>query len=213
MAVVSGAATAEERKVIWDGVLSKPQDKAVTPYYGYYVLEAMAKLGHRERALAWMREYWGGMLAEGATSFWEAYDPRWPKEDFHAHLQADGKTGYYVSLAHGWASGPTAWLMEQVLGIQPTGAGFRTVTIRPDLAGLAWAKGAEPTPRGLIRVSATQDTVTVTIPPGTEATAMVPFGRVLMKGRVVESVMAEDGWSAVVLKKAGEYRLTRGDRR
>ncbi len=29
-------------------------------------------------------KYWGGMLEEGATSMWEAYDPRWYKEDFHA---------------------------------------------------------------------------------------------------------------------------------
>ena len=72
-----------------------------------------------------MRQFWGGMLNEGATSFWEAYDADWYHEDFHSSLQADNRSGYFVSLAHGWSSGPTAWLMEEVLGIQPTGAGFR----------------------------------------------------------------------------------------
>src|ERR1035441_8577459 len=157
MAVMSGAANPEEQRAIWERVLSQvgaptglmtnfeaPQN-VITPYYGFYLLDAMARLDHRPEALRWMRQYWGGMLADGATSFWEAYDPRWDGgQDFHASLEADGKKGYYVSLAHGWSSGPTAWLMEQLLGIQPTAGGFREVSIRPDRAGLRWARGAEP---------------------------------------------------------------------
>jgi hypothetical protein len=120
MAVLAGAADKQQQEAIWRRVLSRAitaegPDSIITPYYGYYVLSAMATLNHREDALNWMRKYWGGMIAEGATSFWEAYDPRWPKEDFHSHLQADNKTGYYISLAHGWSSGPTAWLMEEIL--------------------------------------------------------------------------------------------------
>ncbi len=104
----------------------------------------MAEMGHRPEALAWIRQYWGGMLEEGATSFWEAYDPSWYHEDFHSSLQSDNRSGYFVSLAHGWSAGPTAWLMEQVLGIQPTGAGFSTVDIRPDLVDLEWAQAPSP---------------------------------------------------------------------
>ncbi len=213
MAVVSGAATEDERKAIWTKVLAHVGEPGavVTPYYGYYVLAAMAGLDHRAEALGWMREYWGGMLAEGATSFWEAYDPRWPKEDFHAYLEADGKKGYYASLAHGWASGPAAWLMEQVLGIQPTGKGFATVMVRPDLAGLGWAKGAEPTPRGLIKVDATTETIKVTLPKETVAMVSLPFAAVMEDGKPVESVAAEDGRRSVVtVKTAGEHVFTRG---
>jgi alpha-L-rhamnosidase len=109
----------------------------VTPYYGYYILRAMAQMGHRTEALQWIRENWGDMLREGSTSFYEAYDPSWYKEDFHFSLQADNRSGYFVSLAHGWSTGPTAWIMEEILSIQPTAAGFSSVDIRPDLAGLA----------------------------------------------------------------------------
>ena len=220
MAVVSGAAGSEQQKAIWDGVLScihdamanganaNPTD-TITPYYGYYVLEAMARLNHRAEALAWMRQYWGGMLDEGATSFWEAYDPRWPKQDFHAHLQADNKEGYYVSLAHGWSAGPTAWLMDEVLGIRPTAAGFREVMIRPDLAGLQWVRGAEPTPRGLMRVDANAKEVRVAIPSGTVASVSLPFARVRQNGKDVASVPAEGGTrSVVVLRVPGEYTFT-----
>ncbi len=222
MAVVSGAASEEEQKAIWGRVLSRVDatmmgpmqpDTGVTPYYGFYVLSAMAKLGHRAEALQWMRDYWGGMIAEGATSFWEAYDPRWPKQDFHAHLEADGKTGYYASLAHGWASGPTAWLMQEVLGIEPMAAGFREVTVRPDLAGLQWARGAEPTPRGLIKVSVEKGAVRVSLPEGSVATVLLPFaagqGKVLENGKVVASVSVEGGTrSAVTLRAAGDYSFT-----
>jgi len=213
MAVVSGAATPPQQQAIWSEVLShvthlEGPKTVVTPYYGFYVLDAMAHLNHRPEALTWMRQYWGGMIAEGATSFWEAYDPRWPKQDFHAYLEADGKRGYYTSLAHGWSSGPTAWLMQQVLGIQPTAAGFREVTIRPDLAGLTWAHGAEPTPRGLIRVSADALTIKISIPPGTIAKVILPFapGTIFENNHAVESSPAEEGThSVIMIHNAGDY--------
>ncbi|MCU1247787.1 MAG: Alpha-L-rhamnosidase N-terminal domain [Edaphobacter sp.] len=78
------------------------------------VLGAMTWLGYPRSALDWMRTYWGGMLAEGATSFWESYDLRWPKDTPHLSPQAESTGGFFVSLAHGWSSGPSTWLSEQV---------------------------------------------------------------------------------------------------
>jgi len=143
---------------IWTGVLSHvkqdaPTDQVISPYFNAYLLDAMAELGHRSEALNWMRDYWGGMLAEGATSFWESYDLRWPKTDAHLSLQADGTSGYFVSLAHGWSSGPTAWLTENVLGITPATPGYDTVDIHPHLLGLDFARGSVPTPHGVISIS------------------------------------------------------------
>ena len=113
------------------------------------------------------------------------------KEDFHASLQSDNRSGYFVSLAHGWSAGPTAWLMEEVLGIQPTGAGFSTVDIRPDLVGLDWAQGAEPTPHGLLKVDVRKSggamTIAVDVPEGVVARVSVPVSsataRVTMQRR------------------------------
>jgi len=188
----------------------------ISPYYNYYVIRAMAETGHREQALKWIRQYWGGMVAEGATSFWEAYDPSWYREDFHSSLQSDNRSGYFVSLAHGWSSGPTAWMMEQVLGIQPTGAGFSTVDIRPDLVDLDWAKGGEPTPHGLLKVDVKKDggamAIAVDVPEGVVARVSVPVtsaaAHVMVNGGVVNGVSAEDGARAVVtLDHAGHYQL------
>ncbi|HEY4381933.1 MAG TPA: alpha-L-rhamnosidase C-terminal domain-containing protein [Acidobacteriaceae bacterium] len=231
MAVMSGAANRDEQRAIWERVLSRVGAPAsmtsiadgprnvITPYYGYYLLDAMAQLDHRPEALRWMRQYWGGMIADGATSFWEAYDPRWGGgADVHALLEADGKKGYYVSLAHAWSSGPTVWLMEQVLGIRPTAAGFREVSIRPDAAGLQWARGAEPTPRGAIRVGIEVSGIHITLPADTVATISLPFapeqGKVLENGRPVDAAAAEGGArSIVMLRAAGDYVFSAGGAR
>ena len=177
----------------------------------------MAEIGHRPEALAWIRQYWGGMLQEGATSFWEAYDPSWYHEDFHSSLQSDNRSGYFVSLAHGWSAGPTAWLMEQVLGIQPTGAGFSTVDIRPDLVDLEWAKGAEPTPKGLLKVdlrkTPTGTEITVDIPDGVTAHVSVPVSQstaqIAVNGNAMQATAAENGTRKIVaLSNPGHYSIT-----
>jgi alpha-L-rhamnosidase len=215
-AVIGGAASPDRYPAIWKNVLSSvgkgpTNGLIISPYYNYYVIRAMAQTGHRAEALAWIRQYWGGMLHEGATSFWEAYDPDWYKEDFHSSLQSDNRSGYFVSLAHGWSSGPTAWLMEQVLGINSTGAGFSTVDIRPDLVDLAWAKGAEPTPKGLLKVDARKTgtglEVAVDVPEGVIAHISVPStSQVTVNGRDEPATAAESGTRMIVtLAHPGHY--------
>lgn len=217
-AVISGAAGPERYGAIWEHVFSEvgkgsTRGLIISPYYNYYVIRAMAETGHRQEALAWIRQYWGGMLREGATSFWEAYDPSWYKEDFHSSLQADNRSGYFVSLAHGWSAGPTAWLMEQVLGIQPTGAGFSTVDIRPDLVDLSWARGAEPTPKGLLKVDARRNAdglaVSVDLPEDVTARVSVPAARaVMVNGKAEQAMHSEDGTRMIVtLSHAGHYSV------
>jgi hypothetical protein len=220
-AVFSGVADSSQYASIWDHVLSsvattKYTALFMTPYYNYYIISAMAETGHRAEALDWIRKYWGGMIAEGATSFWEAYYPSWPKNNFHASLQADDGTGYFVSLAHGWSTGPTPWLMEQILGIQPTAAGFSQVIIRPDLAGLAWAKGAEPTPHGLLKVDLHANPTLQTaidLPANEVATVLIPVSHVgqevLVNGKIAEDARPMESGTrvAVVLRESGHYIL------
>ncbi len=218
-AVLSGVADPSQYPAIWKDALSsvghiKYNPFIITPYYNYYVVSAMAKMGHRQSALNWIRQYWGGMTQEGATSFWEGYDPAWYKGiDFHASLQADNMSGYRVSLAHGWSSGVTPWLMEQVIGIKATGPGFSTVNIRPDLIDLSWAEGGEPTPRGMLKVSIhKQDgyTTEVDLPAATTATVSVPVSaptsQVEVNGKPMTVRSAEGGARAVlVLSASGQY--------
>ena len=157
MAIYSGVANPSEiaaiRQLIFADIDSgELPDYDISPYYGDYILEAMAEADDLPGAMNFLRMWWGGMLQEGATSFWEGYDPRWQKEDFHAYLHADAGMGYQVSLSHGWSSGPTSWMTEHVLGIQVTSPGYRTAMIQPNLLGLDYAMGDQPTPNGPIHV-------------------------------------------------------------
>ncbi len=159
MAVFAGVATPAERRSIYQAVFqpnSPAWNQIATPYYDNYVLFAMSDCGKTPESLQFARSFWGGMLAEGATSFWEGYDLSWPKKHFHKYLQADNGMGYFVSLCHGWSSGVTAWLTERVLGVRPTGAAFSTAVIQPELGYLHWAKGDVPTPNGILRVEVQQ---------------------------------------------------------
>jgi hypothetical protein len=215
IAVLAGAVETEaERAAVWK-VLErtvggrKPSD-VITPYYGSYLLKAMAELGHRREALDWMRTYWGGMLDAGATSFWEAWDPAWANGDSHAQLEADGKVGYNASLAHGWSSGPAAWLMEEVLGVKPVEPGARRVQIRPELAGLNWVRGALATPFGAVTVAAQEKQVVIVIPAGMVADVVLPVGEWTLNGAAVSMDRAEQGTRIrMVLQKPGTFEFVR----
>ena len=128
----------------------------LSPFYAYYVLEARSAAGDVVGALDLIRQYWGGMLDFGATSFWEHFDMAWvernPKPTRIDEWPMDGRPcvhrdfgdycykGYRHSLCHAWASGPTSWLSRQILGITPATPGFGSVHVRPNLGDLQWAK-------------------------------------------------------------------------
>src|SRR5690606_22078614 len=46
-------------------------------FYGYYMLEAMAKAGKYNEAMDIIDTYWGAMLDLGATTFWEDFNMDW----------------------------------------------------------------------------------------------------------------------------------------
>jgi hypothetical protein len=137
----------------------------MSTFYGYYVLRARAKAGDIQGCLDCIRQYWGGMLDLGATSFWEDFDLEWTanaaridelvpegKKDIHGDFGNYCYLGFRHSLCHGWASGPTAWMSETILGIKILEPGCKKIQIKPNLGDLNWAEGTFPTPLGLIRV-------------------------------------------------------------
>ena len=192
---------------------SVPSDPAITPYFNMTVLDALSLGGHQREALAWLRSYWGGMLAQGATSFWENYDLRWPKDPltFPLSLQADGSSGYFTSFAHGWSAGPTAWLSENVLGIRDAADGFRSVTIAPRLLGLSYARGTVPTPHGVIVVDAkkdgTDEHIAITLPGDVDhATLSMPSnGTLTVDGHVIDAPANDHGERLLPLRGAGPH--------
>ena len=160
--VLAGMADAKETN---QSILSKNPYSGLSTFYGYYVLQARAQAGDYQGCLDLMRNYWGGMLDRGATTFWEGFELEWlpdsgrideptpaGKKDLHADYGDYCYVGLRHSLCHGWASGPTAWLTEHVLGLSPAAPGFAKVALKPHLADLEYAAGSIPTPHGVITV-------------------------------------------------------------
>jgi alpha-L-rhamnosidase len=144
--------------------------KDLSTFYGFYVINALGEAKRIEEALDMIRQYWGGMLDFGATTFWEDFDLEWTKnaaridelvpegkDDLHGDFGAHCYIGFRHSLCHGWAGGPTHWLSRYVLGIQPISPGCRQMRIAPQLGDLQWARGTYPTPYGPVSVALSRD--------------------------------------------------------
>jgi hypothetical protein len=148
-AILYDQAYEEERKEIMQSVMLNPAvDPITTPYMRFYELEALCMMGYHEEVLREMRAYWGGMLREGATSFWEKYVPT---ETGTQHLAMYGRP-YGKSLCHAWGASPVYLLGKYYLGVQPTKPGYEEFEVRPVLGDLEWMEGDVPTPQGMIHV-------------------------------------------------------------
>ena len=122
--------------------------KITTPYMRFYELEALCALGEQEAVMQEMKSYWGGMLNEGATTFWEKYNP---EDTGTEHLAMYGRP-YGKSLCHAWGASPIYLLGKYYLGISPTKPGYKEFEIKPCLGGLKWMQGSVPTPQGSIDI-------------------------------------------------------------
>ncbi len=140
----------EEQKVsvMKNVMLNEEVLKITTPYMRFYELEAMCGMGYQKQVMKEMKAYWGGMLREGATSFWEKYNP-----DEHGvqHLAMYGRP-YGKSLCHAWGASPIYLLGKYYLGVKPVKGGYEEFEVKPVLGGLKWMEGSVPTPCGDIRV-------------------------------------------------------------
>jgi alpha-L-rhamnosidase len=131
--------------------------KITTPYMRFYELEALCALGEQKTVMKEMKDYWGGMLREGATTFWEKYNP---SDKGTQHLAMYGRP-YGKSLCHAWGASPIYLLGKYYLGIQPVKAGYSEFAITPNLGGLTWMEGTVPTPHGSIHLYMNTNTIKV----------------------------------------------------
>ncbi len=136
--------------------------KISTPYMRFYELEALCAMGEHITVMKEMKAYWGGMIREGATSFWEKYNPT----DIGTHHLAMYGRPYGKSLCHAWGASPIYLLGKYYLGIQPVKAGYAEFSITPNLGGLKWMEGTVPTPNGEIKLYMDTKTIKVTATEG-----------------------------------------------
>ncbi|WP_274362079.1 alpha-L-rhamnosidase N-terminal domain-containing protein [Paenibacillus thermotolerans] len=155
IAIWCGVMTEEEAEHFITQVFMKGQCPELKGAFFYHiVLEVLFERGYGEAALDIIRTYWGEMLARGATTWWETFDPSTPHCTIPSPFQ--GNTPTYladhipVSHCHGWGASPTYLLTQRVLGIDVSGLSERIVHLTPYTTNLEWAKGTVPTPYGPI---------------------------------------------------------------
>ena len=155
----------QKDRVIENAILNPDLPQITTPYFKLYELLALCRIGRLETAQDYIESYWGGMLREGATSVWEAYDPtQRGAEHFAMYGSAFGK-----SLCHAWGSGPILLLSRYCAGVYPTSVGGETFNVEPDPGRYHAFDATIPIGSGTVRVKYSAPTVTVEtdVPGGT----------------------------------------------
>ena len=80
-------------------------EKMVTPYMYHNYVDALISAGKKDKALQVLSSYWGGMLDEGADTFWELYNPENPNESPYGGTIVN-------SYCHAWSCAPAYFLRK-----------------------------------------------------------------------------------------------------
>ncbi len=155
--------------------------RGFSTFMSYYILSAISDGAGAQKAVELMKEYYGGMLDMGATSFWEDFDLDWTKNacpldrfpekgeaDIHGDFGKHCYIGFRHSLCHGWSCGPVAFLIKKICGIEELEPCCAKMSISPQAAGFEWYESAYPTPHGLIKVSYKNGKFDISVPDGIE---------------------------------------------
>lgn len=130
MAIFYGVATKQQGAAICESVLLNESIPALeTPYMRFYELSALCMLGKHSLVYDEIKSYWGGMLNEGATSFWELYRP----EEKGPERYAMYNYKYGKSLCHAWGASPLWLIGRYFLGLEPAEDGYRKFKMKPCL--------------------------------------------------------------------------------
>ena len=146
LAVDFGLVSGKEAEKIALHLAGKELPKVGTPYMSVFEVMAIHKGGYTSQALARMDEIWGGMLKEGATTFWEGFDP---DHKGHEHYVFYDRP-FGKSLCHAWGAGPAFLLPQMLFGIEPLSCSWKRFKVSP-VPGLT-ACGTIPTPYGNIEI-------------------------------------------------------------
>ncbi|KAJ5716832.1 hypothetical protein N7488_002478 [Penicillium malachiteum] len=172
-------------------LLSEGFSQRVYAFISYFELAArFATPGASDSAIEEIKRLYGWMSThDPEVTFWEG-------------IGANGSPYEegFTSMAHGWSTGIVPLMSNYILGIKPTGPGFKTWQICPvvDAGDLTWARGEVGTPRGPIQVSWSKGEngtfeMHIEVPEDTSGVVCMPTTgfnstRVLMDGKQVRQV-------------------------
>lgn len=142
-----GGVARDERATRCREILFNPPEgfvRAGSPFFQFFVLEALQDENRAEEFIDMIRRNWGFMVDTGASTFWEMWSgaEKWT-----------GQPGRLTrSHCHGWSGAPTFFLSTYVLGVRPASPGFAAAAIEPHPGDITWCRGIMPTPHGDIEV-------------------------------------------------------------
>lgn len=149
-----------EKSIIKNVIYNKEITPITTPYFEFYELDSMCKIGDTKYMTDMLNSYWGKMLSLGATTIWEEFDPT--KNGIEHYEMYGGK--YEKSLCHAWGASPIYLLGKYALGVRPTKAGYEEYEVRPQKMAFGSFEGKVPTPKGEIYVKFSDTGCTVLSP-------------------------------------------------
>ncbi len=135
-AVNYGLVPEEQKKTVIKFI--KNQGRSCEQSFSYWLLNSMFSEGEVQWALDYIRKNWGEQM--NRNDFNGAWFENW--------IPKLGR-----SKSHAWGAGPTALLIEKVLGVQPITPGWKEFQIKPNIGDLEWCKGLVPSIAGDISVS------------------------------------------------------------
>jgi alpha-L-rhamnosidase len=136
-----------------------------------FLLPVLADTGHLDVAYELLFQTsepsWLTMVERGATTIWEDWDG----------VREDGSVAH--SLNHYSKGAVISFLHQYVAGLRLVEPGYRRFRVEPRPGGgIDWAEGRHESPHGVIEVRWERDgdrfELTVTVPPGTAADAILP---------------------------------------
>lgn len=102
--VLAGVAEGEYARLVLKAAMNNPI-KMVTPYMNHCYVEALLKCGDVKMAQKFLIKYWGGMVENGADTFWEVYNPENPEESPYDSTIIN-------SYCHAWSCTPSYLFRE-----------------------------------------------------------------------------------------------------
>ncbi len=146
LAILAGVVSGEQVRAVAEALAGTEMAPVGTPYQASLEILALYRAGKAENAIERLRKLWGGMLAMGATTFFEAYDEAKQGDEHYSFYRRP----YGLSLCHAWSAGPAALLPIIFFGAEPTGDGWSDYKI-DKLADMPRdAAVSIPTPNGEI---------------------------------------------------------------
>lgn len=140
----------KQKKDIYEKViLNDKVAQITTPYFKFYENQVHCLAGNGMLLEESIRKYYGSMLATGATTLYEEYDPAMEGVQHYAMYG----NPYEKSLCHAWSASPIYLLGNFRLGVQNTGIAYETFDVRPMLGDLQEFSGKVPVPGGCVQVS------------------------------------------------------------